>query len=252
MPFLSERRGNPVAKGYIHSVESMGLVDGPGVRYVVFMQGCPLRCQFCHNPDTWKLEAGEEVEAEALLQKILRFRPYFESSGGGVTFSGGEPLMQKEFLAEMLKLCKREGIHTAIDTAGGGVGDFGEILDLADLILLDIKQIKEEDYQTITGISMDRYRNFVSQLKEHPTDLWLRAVIVPGINDSREYIQDLWEVAKTLPRVKKIEILPYHTMGVQKYEMLGIPYPLAGVEPMDKKLAAKWQSELNKALIAEG
>lgn len=240
-----------MAKGYIHSVESMGLVDGPGVRYVVFMQGCPLRCQYCHNPDTWNLGAGEEVEAEALFQKILRFRPYFESSGGGVTFSGGEPLMQKEFLTEMLSLCKSAGIHTAIDTSGGGVGDFGEILDLADLVLLDIKQIKEDAYQKITGIPMDRYRNFVSQLKQHPVDLWLRAVIVPGINDSREYIQDLWEVAKTLPRVKKIEVLPYHTMGVQKYEMLGIPYPLAGVLPMDKKQTAQWQEELNRALMAE-
>lgn len=134
-------------KGYIHSVESMGLVDGPGVRYVVFMQGCPLRCKYCHNPDTWNMGAGEEVEAETLFKKILRFRPYFESSGGGVTFSGGEPLMQPEFLKEMLRLCKEEGIHTAIDTAGGGVGDFTEILELADLILLDIKHPKEEGYQ---------------------------------------------------------------------------------------------------------
>lgn len=240
-----------MAKGYIHSVESMGLVDGPGVRYVVFMQGCPLRCKFCHNPDTWNLKGGEETEPQELFQKILRFRPYFEASGGGVTFSGGEPLMQKEFLTEMLTLCKAEGIHTAIDTAGGGVGDFGEILDLADLVLLDIKQIHEDAYQSLTGISMERYQNFVSQLKQHPVDLWIRSVIVPGFNDSHAYIQDLWEVVKKLPRVKKIEVLPYHTLGVHKYEMLGIPYPLEGVEPMDKKLAAKWQEELNRILIAE-
>ena len=240
-----------MAKGYIHSVESMGLVDGPGVRYVVFMQGCPLRCKYCHNPDTWNMGAGEEVEAEALIEKILRFRPYFESSGGGVTFSGGEPLMQPEFLKEMLRLCKEAGIHTAIDTAGGGVGDFTEILELADLILLDIKHTKEDEYQKITGISMERYQNFVSQLKKNPVNLWLRAVLVPGINDTHDYIQDLWEVAKKLPRVKKIEILPYHTLGVQKYEMLGIDYPLKGVSPMDKKLAAKWQTELNKMLMHE-
>ncbi len=240
-----------MAKGYIHSVESMGLVDGPGVRYVVFMQGCPLRCQYCHNPDTWNMGAGEEVEAEELFEKILRFRPYFESSGGGVTFSGGEPLMQPEFLKEMLRICKEAGIHTAIDTAGGGVGDFTEILELADLILLDIKHTNEAEYQKITGISMERFQNFVSQLKKHPVNLWLRAVLVPGINDTQDYIQDLWEVAKQLPKVKKIEILPYHTMGVQKYKMLGIDYPLEGVLPMDKKLAAKWQTELNKMLMLE-
>ncbi len=159
--------------------------------------------------------------------------------------------MQKEFLAEILRLCKAEGIHTAIDTAGGGVGDFSEILELVDLVLLDIKQTNEEAYQKVTGISMERYKNFVDQIKQHPVNLWLRAVVVPGFNDTHDYIQDLWEVAKNLPRVKKIEILPYHTMGVQKYKMLGIPYPLEGVPPMDKKLAAKWQAELNKMLMHE-
>lgn len=240
-----------MAKGYIHSIESMGLVDGPGVRCVIFMQGCPLRCRFCHNPDTWNLQEGDAVEAKELFAKILRFRTYFESSGGGVTFSGGEPLMQKEFLTELLQLCKAEGIHTAIDTSGGGVGDFGEILDLADLVLLDIKHTEREEYQKLTGISMERYENFVSQLKQHPVDLWLRAVIVPGINDSMDYIRELWDMAKRLPRVKKIELLPYHTLGVNKYEALGIPYSLEGVPPMDKKLTAKWQTYLNKALIAE-
>lgn len=116
-----------MAEGYIHSVESMGLVDGPGIRYVVFMQGCALRCRYCHNPDTWAVNTGQVMEADALFQKILRFRPYFESSGGGVTFSGGEPLLQPAFLTEMLKKCKEAGIHTAIDTAGGAFGDFGEI-----------------------------------------------------------------------------------------------------------------------------
>ncbi|MBQ2615172.1 MAG: pyruvate formate lyase-activating protein [Clostridia bacterium] len=238
-----------MAKGYIHSIESMGMVDGPGVRCVVFMQGCAMRCQYCHNPDTWKLQVGEEVEAKDLFAKILRFRPYFESSGGGVTFSGGEPLLQKEFLTEMLQLCKAEGIHTAIDTAGGGMGDFGEILDLADLLLLDIKHTNEEKYRELTGISIGRYEFFVSQLKEHPVDVWLRAVIIPGINDNDGYIQDLWEAAKQIPNVKKIELLPYHTMGVKKYEAMGMPYPLEGVPAMDRKKVAQWQEKLNKALI---
>lgn len=248
---LPRKGGETVAKGYIHSIESMGLVDGPGVRYVVFMQGCPLRCQYCHNPDTWSMQAGEEIEAKDLFARIVRFRTYFESSNGGVTFSGGEPLMQKAFLTELLKMCKAEGIHTAIDTSGGGVGDFSEILDLVDLVILDLKHVEPEAYRTITGIPMDRYENFVTQLRaKHSVDLWLRAVIVPGMNDNLDYIQDLWEEAKKLPRVKKIELLPYHTLGVSKYEALGIPYALKGVLPMDKKLTDQWQRNLNQALIA--
>ncbi len=239
-----------MAKGYIHSIESMGLVDGPGVRCVVFMQGCPLRCQFCHNPDTWHLHSGQEVDAEDLMAKILRFRPYFESSGGGVTFSGGEPLMQKEFLTYLLRCCKDAGIHAAIDTAGGGMGDFSEILELADMILLDVKQIREDAYREITGISPGRYRNFLKQLKEHPVETWVRAVIIPGINDSFEYIQDLWEEVKRIPKVSKIELLPYHVLGIKKYEALGIPYPLQGVPAMDKRKMVVWQEYLDKVLIA--
>lgn len=240
-----------MTKGYIHSVESMGLVDGPGIRYVVFMQGCALRCQFCHNPDTWAVRTGEEVSSEELFRKILRFRPYFESSGGGVTFSGGEPLLQPEFLTEMLRRCKEAGIHTAIDTAGGAFGDFGEILDLADLLLLDIKHTEQEGYEKITGRSMEMYRQFTAQLQKHPVDLWIRAVIVPGIHDDLDYIREIWAAAKKLPRVKKIELLPYHTLGVNKYRSLGIPYPLEGVPPMDRRHVERWQDTLNRALISE-
>lgn len=240
-----------MAKGYIHSVESMGLVDGPGIRYVVFMQGCRMRCRFCHNPDTWQLNTGTLTEPQELFQKILRFRPYFESSGGGVTFSGGEPLLQPAFLTDMLRLCKDAGIHTAIDTAGGAEGDFSEILELADLLLLDIKHTDAEKYQFLTGCSMEAYENFISQLYEHPVDLWLRAVIVPGIHDHLDYIREVWAAAKALPRVKKIELLPYHTLGVNKYKTLGIPYPLEGVPPMERRRVQRWQDTLNRALIAE-
>ena len=240
-----------MARGYIHSVESMGLVDGPGIRYVVFMQGCALRCQFCHNPDTWAVNSGQALEAEELFQKILRFRTYFESSGGGVTFSGGEPLLQPAFLIDMLKRCREAGIHTAIDTAGGAFGDFGEILDLADLLLLDIKHTDRNGYEAITGRSMEMYEGFTAQLSEHPVDLWIRAVIVPGIHDNLDYIREIWAEAKRLPRVKKIELLPYHTLGVNKYESLGIPYALEGVPPMDRRHVERWQDILNRALIAE-
>ena len=240
-----------MAVGYIHSIESMGLVDGPGVRFVVFMQGCMLRCKYCHNPDTWNLNGGQSIEADELFGRILRYKPYFESSGGGVTVSGGEPLLQAEFLAELFEMCKREKIHTAIDTAGGVNGDFGRILELTDLVLLDIKHTNPEEYFKITGCRMDMYENFTKQLKEHRTDVWLRTVIVPGINDTRDYIMDVWDAAKHIPGVKKIELLPYHTLGVTKYHEMGIKYPLEGVSAMEKSRVGIWQDKLNLALIAD-
>lgn len=240
-----------MSKGFIHSFESMGLVDGPGIRFVVFFQGCSLRCSFCHNPDTWEFNAGMKISPETLMAKIVRFRPYFERSGGGVTFSGGEPLMQYEFLVDMLRLCKESGIHTAIDTAGIGPSDCRKALELADLILLDIKHINDEGYKSITGAEMTAFRRFVEQLKEVQPDVWLRAVIVPGINDNLDYIKDLWSFAKKIPRVQKFELLPYHTLGVNKYEHLGIEYPLADVMPMDRSIVQEWQDMLNKVLIAK-
>lgn len=242
-----------MAVGHIHSVESMGLVDGPGIRCVVFLQGCHLRCQFCHNPDTWSIQGGETIDADSLMKKILRFRPYFECSGGGVTFSGGEPLLQTEFLLEMLKRCRKEGIHTVLDTAGAVEGDFSEILDHVDLILLDIKHPQAKGYRWMTGHRIDFYEDFRRQLREHRVDLWARAVIIPGVNDNEDYIRELWEEVKRLPRVKKIELLPYHTLGVNKYHKMGIAYPLEGVMPMDRKKVARWQEVLNRALMsAEG
>ena len=240
-----------MAVGYIHSIESMGLVDGPGIRYVIFLQGCPLRCQFCHNPDTWSFREGEPMEAKTLFAKILRFRPYFESSGGGVTFSGGEPFLQPMFLREMLEKCRAAHIHTAIDTSGAAAGDFAEILELTDLLLLDIKHTEPNAYKIVTGQSIEHYRDFKRQLKIHPVDLWVRAVIVPGIHDSMDYIQELWEEIKTLPRVRKIELLPYHTLGVSKYRKLQIKYPLEGVLAMDKNQVRLWQEQLNRILMTE-
>ena len=237
--------------GYIHSIESMGLVDGPGIRCVVFMQGCGLRCKYCHNPDTWRMKEGDAIDSEDLFNKIKRFFPYFESSGGGVTFSGGEPLLQPEFLLEMLKKCKEAGIHTAIDTAGAVVGDFREILKYTDLVLLDIKHTTPEGYKELTDRNMDWYLDFKKQLIENPVDVWARAVIVPGINDNTDYIRQVWAEVQTLPRVKKIELLPYHVLGVNKYKELGIPYLLEGVPPMDRRHTQKWQNALNRALLLE-
>ena len=203
-------------KGKIHSVESMGLVDGPGIRVVVFMQGCALRCQYCHN-------------------KISRFRSYFEKSGGGVTFSGGDPLKQPEFLKETLKLCKEAGIHTTLDTSGVGFGDYEEILKYTDLVLYDVKHLTREGYKDMTGIEIDETQKFLEACKKMGTKMWIRQVVVPGKTDSEEYIRELGKFIKTLDNVEKVELLPYHLLGVNKYETLGIKYRLEGLEAMDKE-----------------
>lgn len=218
--------------GKIHSIESLGLVDGPGVRTVVFLQGCKLRCAYCHNPDTWNINAGNEITSEELIKKILRYKSYFKDSGG-VTFSGGEPLLQPEFLLEMLKLCKENDIHTAIDTAGYGFGDYLEILKYTDLVLLDIKHVDDAGYKSLTGAHKNGLEEFLVSLDKSNTKIWIRHVVVPGITDSKEHILKLNEIIKNIRNVEKIELLPYHTLGVSKYEKLDIKYSLRELPPMD-------------------
>ena len=225
-------------KGKIHSVESMGLVDGPGIRVVVFMQGCTLRCLYCHNPDTWTLDGNKDAldfTPEELVNKISRFRSYFEKSGGGVTFSGGDPLKQPEFLKETLKLCKEAGIHTTLDTSGVGFGDYEEILKYTDLVLYDVKHLTREGYKDMTGIEIDETQKFLEACKKMGTKMWIRQVVVPGKTDSEEYIRELGKFINTLDNVEKVELLPYHLLGVNKYETLGIKYRLEGLEAMDKE-----------------
>lgn len=233
--------------GYIHSIETMGLVDGPGIRVVVFMQGCPLRCMFCHNPDTWIPNKNLEITTPDLVDRIRKFRPYFEDSGGGVTFSGGEPLYQSQFLADTLKLCKKAGINTCVDTSGTGYDKdyLEEIFKWTDLFLLDIKAIEPDKYQQMTGKSQDDFNYFVDELNKHDKDIWLRQVIVPGINDTEEYILKLKEYIKKFKNVKKIELIPYHTLGVSKYEKLGIPYKLAGIEALSHDKLEELKNILN-------
>ncbi len=221
--------------GNINSEESMGLVDGPGIRYVVFLQGCQLRCKYCHNPETWDTNKKcIQTTPEKLIKKISRFKSYFGNEGG-VTFSGGEPLLQPDFLVECLKLFKENSINTAIDTAGVGLGKYDEILRLVDLVILDIKAVTEDDYKDLTGQPMKYFLQFLSDCQRLNKRLWLRQVIVPGLNDTKESILKLKAFASKIKHVEKIELLPYKTIGVHKYKDLGIKYRLEGVPDMDEK-----------------
>ena len=234
--------------GWIHSWESMGLVDGPGIRTVVFLQGCRLRCRYCHNPDTWELCGKGTLESpEETADRLMRFKPYY-GTDGGVTFSGGEPLLQKEFLTEVLALCKSRGIHTCLDTAGAGCGSYEEILKNTDLVLLDVKHYTPEGYKAITGQSMDAYAEFLETVQSMEIPLWLRHVVVPGLTDGEDHLAGLAEYIKRIRNVKRVELLPYHVLGVPKYHTMGIPYPLEGVPPMDAGETARWQEIMNRSL----
>lgn len=228
--------------GYIDSIETMGLVDGPGIRFVVFMRGCKLRCLFCHNPETWNMDNAVEITSNELIKRIHKYKNYYID--GGVTFSGGEPLRQPEFLIDMLKKCKMINLHTAIDTAGVGIGKYDEILKYTDLVILDVKAYEEELYKHITGQTMEEFNKFLEAVKRNNSKLWIRQVIVPGINDNKEYILGLKKYLKNIPNIEKVELLPYHLFGVNKYEKLGIPYRLDGVPPMNQEKI----EELNKIL----
>ncbi len=231
-------------QGRINSIETLGTLDGPGVRFVVFFQGCKLRCKYCHNPETWNMEGESQiVSSDELIERIEKYRNYF-GEDGGVTFSGGEPLLQPEFLVDMLKKCREKNIHTAIDTAGVGFGNYDEILRLVDLVILDVKAVDGNEYRELTGQDIKFFNTFVEKIREHGNKVWLRQVIVPTINDDIEHIERLKTFAKTIETIEKIELLPYKTIGVHKYKTLGLPYRLEGVpEPSVDKL-----SELNEYL----
>lgn len=232
-------------KGKINSIETMGLVDGPGIRFVVFLQGCPLRCIYCHNPETWNLNSyNVELTPSELVEKIKRYKNYFGEEGG-VTFSGGEPLFQKDFLLECLKLCKQENIHTAIDTAGSVAG-YDEILDYVDLVIFDIKSYKEDQYLNITNNTIQNSIKFLYSCQKKQKKMWIRTVIVPNINDSEEFIYGLKNFIKDLKNIEKIELLPYQTLGISKYKKLNIPYKLDGIPNMNIEKCNKLQQIINK------
>ncbi len=227
-------------KGRIHSIESMGLVDGPGIRTVLFLQGCGLRCKYCHNPDTWQRHAGKEMDVTEIMKKLRRFQPYY-GKAGGVTCSGGEPLLQIEFVTELFKACKKENISTCLDTAGYGFGNYEELLKVTDLVLFDVKHYLPEEYKALTGGDFSIPTDFLNAVKQSKTPLWIRHVVVPNITDTEEHIKGLGEYIRAIPNVEKVELLPYHTLGVEKYSVMGADYPLKDTLPMCKEKTKELQ-----------
>lgn len=233
-------------KASIDSIETFGLVDGPGIRTVVFFSGCPLRCKYCHNPEMWNLKE-KNMSVEEVLKKILRSKPYFKNNGG-VTFSGGEPLLQVDFLIEICKKLKKEKIHIALDTCGVGIGKYEEILNLVDLVILDIKHTKNEDYERLTSHSIDEVETFINSLNQSKKPVWIRQVIVPEITDSEDYIKSLANYLKKIQNIEKIEFLPFHHLGFSKYEKLKIENSLKNTEEMDPKKCEKLYQTLIKLI----
>lgn len=233
--------------GYIHSKESFGTVDGPGIRYVLFMQGCPLRCIYCHNPDTWETGKGEKITPDEVLQEFNKNRSFY--SKGGITVTGGEPLLQVDFLTELFKKAKAENIHTCIDTSGityntdnpAYMQKLDELMKYTDLVMLDIKHIDPESHKKLTSKDNSRVLDFAKYLETKKIPLWVRHIIIEGYTDKPEDLRKLGEFIGKLKNLKALDVLPYHTMGVNKYKEMGISYPLEGMEalPMEKAIEAK-------------
>jgi len=231
-------------KARIHSIESFGSVDGPGVRFIVFLKGCHMRCQFCHNPDTWEMKDGQLKTADELLAQALRYKSYWKK-GGGITVSGGEPLLQIDFLIEFFTKAKAKGVHTTLDTSGNPFtrkepffSKFNELMKVTDLVLLDIKQIDEIEHKKLTGWSNSNIIDMAEYLSEINKPVWIRHVLVPGGSDNDEQLIKLDKFISTLNNVDRIQVLPYHTLGTFKWEELGMEYPLKDVQPPTKERVA--------------
>ena len=234
-------------KGYVHSLQSLGTVDGPGVRSVVFLSGCPLRCVYCHNPDTWDCQEKQLTYANELAERLLSFYSFIKK--GGVTFSGGEPLLQAEFVTEVASILKKAGLHIAIDTCGSPVTPATErLLEVADLFLLDIKMTTEEDYQRYTGGSLQATMAFLDRLEEMQKDVWIRHVVVPGINDTEEDIRRLAALISGYKCIKKVELLPFRNLCLEKYRALSIPFQLEDTPPMNVEETERLERMLREAL----
>lgn len=232
--------------GRVHSFQSLGTVDGPGVRSVVFLQGCGLRCPYCHNPDTWDMHGGEEVTAQDIFQKVCRYRAYFGEKGG-VTVSGGEPLLQAEFVTELFTLCKEAGISTALDTSGVRLDDtVRRLLNVTDIVLLDIKFSDDAKYRQYIGIPLVQILDFLREADKLQKHIILRQVIVPGVNDTPEDVRALGEIAKQFSCVRKIELLPFMKLCAEKYETMGIPFQFGDKPEATGELIERLSAELPK------
>ncbi len=225
--------------GHIHKLETFGLVDGPGVRFVAFLSGCAMRCKFCHNPDTWQ-SSGEEYTAKRLFDYAFRYKTYWRDNGG-ITVSGGEPLLQLEFVTDFFTLAKQQGIHTAVDTAGQPFRDdseylarFDRLMNVTDLFILDLKMMDEQGHRSLTGVTNDNILKMARYLSDNGRQMWIRHVLVPGLTDDDDDLKKMYEFISSLKTVSRVEILPYHTLGISKWHELGIPYELEGVRAPDQ------------------
>lgn len=223
--------------GNIHSLESCGTVDGPGIRFVVFTQGCPMRCKYCHNPDSWNLTENKKMSVDEILDKYEGVKEFLRN--GGLTVTGGEPLLQIDFVTELFKQAKEKGIHTALDTSGvlfnrDNTEKIDKLLKYTDLVLLDIKHINDEEHKKLTAHSNKNILDFARYLSEISKPVWIRHVVVPGITYNQEYLKELGRFLKTLTNIKALDVLPYHDMAIPKYANLGIDYPLKDVKPLTK------------------
>ena len=240
-----------MTKGRIHSLESMGTVDGPGLRFVVFLQGCPMRCAYCHNPDTWTINAGTLMDPEEIIEQVEHNRSFYKN--GGITVTGGEPLLQVDFLIDLFTLAKERGIHTCIDTSGityrpgntAYIEKLDKLMTLTDLVMLDIKHIDPEKHNELTGQPNDGILAFVQYLSDKDIPMWIRHVVVPGITDDEKYLYQLGQFIAPFENLKVLDILPYHTMGTVKYEKLDMEYKLKDVPAMSKDKAI----ELKKVVL---
>ena len=231
--------------GFIHSIESFGTVDGPGVRYVVFFQGCPMRCLYCHNPDTWHMADGQTMTVGQVLAPFRKNRAFYQK--GGITATGGEPLMQLDFLTALFETAKKEGVHTCLDTSGITfrpedaelTARFDRLMDATDLIMLDLKQVIPERHKALTGQRNENILAFARYAAEKGKKLWIRHVVVPGWTDDEESLSAIGRFMAELKSVKALDVLPYHTLGVHKYQAMNLPYPLDGVEPLSQQHAEK-------------
>ncbi len=226
-----------MTKGYIHSLESFGSVDGPGVRFIIFTTGCAMRCQFCHNPDTWEMSKGTEYSADELLKRAVRYRSYWGQEGG-ITVSGGEPLLQIDFVTELFEKAHAMGIHTTLDTSGNPFtreepyfSKFKKLMEVTDLLLVDIKHIDDEQHKILTGQSNKNILDMIRYLSDIKKPIWIRHVLVPERSDKDEYLHKLREFIDSLDNVERVEVLPYHTLGVYKWKELGYEYQLEGIDP---------------------